>query len=140
MQSRCHTPEHKGADSIFAFVRRRLQSLKLFLRARRRCRSRFALIKQANLGKGAHFQENERNAKGGRGRRRRRARFCKFIKRVIFSWEPCTTIHHLTSKAPYPFKAADSELDIDTAVQINYLLGLRFIDKPFGQMISNNHK
>lgn len=50
------------------------------------------------------------------------------------------TINHLTSKAPYPFKAVDSELDIDRTIQINYLLGLHFIDKSFGQMISNNHK
>lgn len=31
-------------------------------------------------------------------------------------------------------------LIIDKAIQINYLLGLLFIDKSFGQMISNNHK
>lgn len=43
-------------------------------------------------------------------------------------------------QGPYPFRAVDSELDIDRAIQINYLLGLRFIDKSFGQMISNNHK
>lgn len=49
-------------------------------------------------------------------------------------------IHHLASRALHPFKAFASELDIDRAVQINYLLGLRFIDKSFGQMISNNHK
>lgn len=41
---------------------------------------------------------------------------------------------------PYPFKTIDSELDIDRSIQINYLLGLCFIDKSFGQMISNNHK
>lgn len=50
------------------------------------------------------------------------------------------TIHHLMSKAPYPFKTVDSELDIDRTIQINYLLGLRFIDNSFEQMISNNHK
>lgn len=71
---------------------------------------------------------------------RETAGICKCIKRVIFSWGPCMTIHHLTSKAPYPFKAVDSELDIDRNIQINYLPGLRFIDKSFGQMISNNHK
>lgn len=102
---------------------------------------RFALSQQTNLEKEANFheKESEKNAKGGGGRTKR-AGFCKFIKRVIFSWQPCTTIHHLTSKAPYPFKAVDSELDIDRTIQINYLLGLRFIDKSFGQMISNNHK
>lgn len=31
-------------------------------------------------------------------------------------------------------------LIIDKTIQINYLLGLLFIDKSFGQMISNNHK
>ena len=40
----------------------------------------------------------------------------------------------------YPFRAVDGELGIDRNIQINYLLGLRFIDKSFGQMISNNHK
>lgn len=44
------------------------------------------------------------------------------------------------SKIPYPFKASASELDIDKTIQINYLLGLQFIDKSLGQMISNNHK
>lgn len=104
---------------------------------------RLALSQQTNLGKEAHFHKNESkiNAKGGRELGwRKKAGFCKFIKRVIFSWQPCTTIHHLTSKAPYPFKAVDSELDIDRTIEINYLLGLRFIDKSFGQMISNNHK
>lgn len=70
----------------------------------------------------------------------KRAGFCKFIKRAIFSWVPCSTIHHLTSKTPYPFKAFDSELYIDRTIQINYLLGFHFIDRSFGEMISNNHK
>ena len=76
-------------------------------------------------------KEIERNAKGGE-EWRKRARFCKFIKWVIFSWGPSMAIHHLVSKDPYPFKAVDSELDIDRTIQINYLLGLCFIDKSFG--------
>lgn len=71
----------------------------------------------------------------------KRAAFRKYIKRVIFSWQGL--VPSSITLGPRPLillRPLTPNLIIDRTIQINYLLGLLFIDKSFGQMISNNHK
>lgn len=71
------------------------------------------------------------------GRRREKKDIANLLKGSYFHWN---CVQSSITRCPYPFKAADSEPDIDRTMEINYLLGLHFIDKSFGDMISNNHK
>lgn len=69
--------------------------------------------RQTNFQKESHLQERKESKMGARlgGGKMKRATFCKCIKRIIFSRQPRTIIHHPMSKDPYPFKNVDSELD-----------------------------
>lgn len=84
-------------------------------------------------------KENKISARLGGGKMKRAA-FCKCIKRIIFSLQPSTIIHHQCPRTLILLRPLTPNLIIDKTIQINYLLGLLFIDKSFGKMISNNHK
>lgn len=122
----CNNPPASYRDWSFCFVETWCHKLT------------FALTQQTNLGKEAHFYEKRlggmQREVEGRGKEKDIANLLKgsyFHESLVWPF---------ITRCPYPFKAVDSELDIDRTMQINYLLGLHFIDKSFGQMISNNHK